>query len=64
MTPMLRLKDFAERLAEAFDFSPRRYCVDRDGFSTDAKNLRADFSSVSKDMRRVLKHEQADQRAA
>ena len=63
MTPMLRLKDFAERLTEVFDFSPRRYCVDRAGFSTDAKNLRADFASVSKDMRQVLKHEQADQRA-
>jgi len=41
---------------------PRRYHVDRRGFSTDARRLRGDFETVARGLRKHLKHESANYR--
>ena len=42
---------------------PRRYHVDRKGFSTDARRLRGDFETVARGLRKQLKHESANHRS-
>lgn len=41
----------------------RRYHVDRNGFSTDARRLRGDFDAIARDLRMQLKHESANDRS-
>jgi hypothetical protein len=48
-------------LAGVFDLSPRHYRLD--GFAADARNLRGDFASIGRDLRKQLQREPPDQRA-
>ncbi len=64
MLNMKHLINFFSGAGSVLELLPesRRYHVDRQGFSTDARRLRGDFASVARGLRKHLKHESANYR--
>jgi hypothetical protein len=59
----LMKRNLLRNLEGLFNFTPRDYHLDRSGFATDARNLRRDFVSVGRCLKKNLDRESSDQRA-